>query len=127
MIRSTFAIRAAALAVIAVGGMTAAPAIAGNGCNGVVNIFVWGCAPWDNNNGNKYPYYRKKAVTMHAPKGARIEYKDGSAVLQINGQNYPVVNGAAGVVAAGGANVVASGGANVVAPGGANMQVWVPN
>src|SRR5690606_27058383 len=30
--------------------MWAAPAHAA-GCNGVVNIFQWGCAPWDNNNG----------------------------------------------------------------------------
>ena len=104
--------------------LTIAPAPAqAAGCNGVVNPFVWGCAPWDNNNGPKFPYYSKKVVTLRAPAGSRIEQKDGSQIIDINGQKYPV----SGVIAPGGANVVASGGANVVAAGGANVQVIVQN
>jgi hypothetical protein len=107
-------------------GMTAAPAEAGTGCNGVVNIFVWGCAPWDNNNGPQFPYHRKKQIDLRVPAGAKVHVKDGSAVVEFNGQKYPVVGGA-GVVSAGGANVVSAGGANVVSAGGANMKVWVQN
>jgi hypothetical protein len=106
--------------------MWAAPAHAA-GCNGVVNIFQWGCAPWDNNNGPQYPYYRKKQVTMTAPRGSRITVKDGHAMVNINGRDYPVVGGASSVISAGGGNVVSAGGGNVVAAGGMNLRVWVPN
>lgn len=117
-----------ALAVIALTAMVApAPAIAGTGCNGVVNLFVWGCAPWDNNNGSQFPYYRKRQVTIQAPKGSRITVKDGHAVVTVNGANYPVVGGASSVVSAGGANVVSAGGGNVVSAGGLNLQVWTAN
>jgi hypothetical protein len=102
----------------------AAPASAGTGCNGVINIFVWGCAPWDNNNGPQYPYYKKRQVSVQAPRGSKITIKDGHAVVTINGRNYPVVGGASGVVSAGGGNVVAAGGGNVVAAGGMNLRVW---
>lgn len=104
-----------------------APAYAGTGCNGVVNIFVWGCAPWDNNNGPKYAYYKKRQVSMRVPQGAKITIKDGHAVVTVNGRNYPVIGGANGVVAAGGGNVVAAGGGNVVAAGGMNLRVWEAN
>ena len=105
----------------------AAPAYAGTGCNGVVNIFVWGCAPWDNNNGPQFPYYKKQQTTIQVPKGSRITVKDGHAMVNVNGKEYPVVNGVAGVVASGGGNVIAPGGANVIATGGLNMRVWVQN
>lgn len=103
---------------------TAAPPMA-SGCNGVVNIFVWGCAPWDNNNGPKFPYYRKKVVTKFAPQGSKVITDTGATMIDINGVKYPIAD--ARVVAAGGANVVAAGGGNVVAPGGANIQVIVEN
>ena len=117
----------AAAAVCAATGVFASPAYAGTGCNGVVNIFVWGCAPWDNNNGPQYPYYKKKQSVVQVPRGSKITIKDGFAMVNINGREYPVVNGASGVVAAGGGNVVAAGGGNVVAAGGMNLQVWVQN
>lgn len=101
----------------------AAPASAA-GCNGVVNIFVWGCAPWDNNNGPRYPYYKKRQVTVRAPQGSQITVRDGHAVVTINGRNYPVVGGANGVISAGGGNVVSAGGGNVVSAGGLNLRVW---
>ncbi|URW74888.1 hypothetical protein M9980_09955 [Sphingomonas donggukensis] len=104
--------------------MLAAPAQA-NGCNGVVNIFVWGCAPWDNNNGEKFPYFRKKTVSKFAPAGSRIITDKGATMIDIAGTKYPLAD--ARVIAPGGANVVASGGANVIAPGGANIQVIVQN
>lgn len=121
---------AALAAVVATGGAAAASAAAptpalGTGCNGVVNIFVWGCAPWDNNNGPQYPYYKKKQVAMKAPKGSKVSVRDGHAVVSINGRDYPVVNGASGVIAAGGGNVIAAGGGNVIAAGGLNLRVWV--
>jgi hypothetical protein len=117
----------AVAAGLVIAASAAAPAYAGTGCNGVVNIFQWGCAPWDNNNGPQYPYYRKRQVTMKAPSGSRITVKDGHAVVSINGTNYPVVGGASGVVSAGGGNVVSAGGGNVVSAGGLNLRVWVPN
>jgi hypothetical protein len=122
-----FHVRAAAVAAALLAtGLAIVPAEAGTGCNGVVNIFVWGCAPWDNNNGPQFPYHRKKQVDMRVPAGAKVHVKDGAAVVEFNGQKYPIVGGA-GVVSAGGANVVSAGGANVVSAGGANMKVWVQN
>lgn len=117
----------AAAAAFAMAGGIATPAYAGTGCNGVVNIFVWGCAPWDNNNGPQYPYYKKRQVSLRVPAGSKITIKDGHAVVTVNGRNYPVVGGASGVVSAGGANVVSAGGANVVAAGGLNLRVWEAN
>ncbi|TFI56463.1 hypothetical protein E2493_20070 [Sphingomonas parva] len=93
----------------------------------MVNILVWGCAPWDNNNGPNFPYYKKKQVALQIPRGSKITIKDGFATVNVNGRDYPVVNGASGVVSAGGGNVVAAGGGNVIAAGGMNLQVWVPN
>jgi hypothetical protein len=119
-------IAAGALALSALAALPA-PAYAGTGCNGVINILVWGCAPWDNNNGPNYPYYKKAQVSVQAPRGSKITIRDGHATVSINGRDYPVVNGASGVVAAGGGNVVAAGGGNVVAAGGMNLQVWVAN
>jgi hypothetical protein len=54
---------------------TSSPAAAG-GCNGVVNIFTWGCAPWDNNNGRNFPYYRKKAASIPV-QGTQIVRQNG--------------------------------------------------
>lgn len=125
MIRRT-KLAAAAIALSAFAALPT-PAQAGTGCNGVVNIVVWGCAPWDNNNGPSFAYYKKKQVSLQAPRGSRITIKDGHAVVSINGRDYPVVNGASGVVAAGGGNVVSAGGGNVVAAGGMNLKVWVGN
>lgn len=119
-------VKLAAVAIAFAGtGLVASPAYAGTGCNGVVNIFVWGCAPWDNNNGPKYPYYKKRETSVQAPRGSKITVKDGHAMVNVNGREYPVVGGASGVVAAGGGNVVAAGGGNVVAAGGLNLRVWV--
>lgn len=36
---------AATAIAFAAAGVFATPAFAGTGCNGVVNIFVWGCTP----------------------------------------------------------------------------------
>lgn len=118
---------AAALMITGTGGVSPAVAALGTGCNGVVNIFVWGCAPWDNNNGPQFPYFRKRQVTVSAPPGSRITLRDGHAFVTINGTAYPVVGGANGVVSAGGANVVSAGGGNVVSAGGMNLRVWTQN
>ena len=130
MIRSFSALRIAALLAVAAGGVTATPALAGNGCNGVVNIFVWGCAPWDNNNGSRFPYYRKQVVDRNLPKGTEIKIDNGAAFAKVNGQWKPIDGGAAAisraggsVIAPGGANVIAAGGGNVIAAGGLNLRV----
>lgn len=120
-------IRAVSAAVLVSAIGVAAPAYAGTGCNGVVNIFVWGCAPWDNNNGANHPYYKKRDVEMRVPTGSKITLKDSYAFVTVNGRNYPVIGGTSGVVAAGGGNVVAAGGGNVVAAGGMNLRVWEAN
>lgn len=118
--------RTAAVAAAATAALLPTPASAGTGCNGVINIFVWGCAPWDNNSGPRFPYHRKQQVDMRVPAGSKIVTKDGAAMVEVGGKQYPVVGGA-GVISAGGANVVSAGGANVVAAGGMNLKVWVQN
>ncbi len=123
MKRTISLVRVAAVAAVVAGGLASAPAMAGNGCNGVVNVFVWGCAPWDNNNGAKYPYYRKSVVNKTVPQGAQIKIDGQNAMVNVNGDWKPVDGGAAAVIAAGGGNVVASGGGNVVAAGGMNLRV----
>ena len=75
----------------------ATPASAGTGCNGVVNILVWGCAPWDNNNGANYAYYRKKAATIPR-KGTQIVTKNGVPMALHNGTYYPLIGTDAGSI-----------------------------
>ncbi|HEX8302801.1 hypothetical protein [Sphingomonas sp.] len=92
------------------------PATAGTGCNGVVNVFVWGCAPWDNNNGPQYPYYRKKAVVLPA-KGTQIVTKDGIRMALRNGTYYPLIG-------QDGAGIISRDGAGVIGQDGAGFRVW---
>ena len=84
----------------------ATPANAGTGCNGVINPFVWGCAPWDNNNGPKFPYYKKVNVTI--PKGkAQVFDQNGARMVRDlrSGQVFPVIStDGAGIIAAGAGN-----------------------
>lgn len=120
--RLTAAIIAATAALTAAG-----PASAGTGCNGVVNILVWGCAPWDNNNGAQFPYFKKQTIVRNAPKGSQVQIKDGAAMVNIGGQWFPVAGGTAGIVAAGGGNIVAAGGGNIVNAGGLNLKVIQQN
>ena len=95
------ALAAASLALV----VGATPAAAG-GCNGVVNPFVWGCAPWDNNNGPNYPYYKKTKITI--PKGqAQVFNKNGAQMVKDlrTGAVHPLIGHAGGnVIAAGGLN-----------------------
>ena len=97
----------ARLALVATASITATvlatPAVAG-GCNGVVNPFVWGCAPWDSNNGPQFPYYKAPKITI--PGGeSRIQIKNGAKMIEHQGKWLPVI-------AAGGGNVIAAGGLN---------------
>ncbi len=50
------------------------------GCNGVVNPAVWGCAPWDNNNGPKYPNYKAPAARSSNPG-----YQGNANAATVNG------------------------------------------
>lgn len=92
-------------------GLTAAmPASAGTGCNGVINPFVWGCAPWDNNNGPQFPYYKKTRITI--PKeGTQIVNKNGTQMALRNGTYYPLVT---------------NGGGTLVTNGGSTLTVLAP-
>lgn len=101
------------LAVIGAAAMMAVPtpASAGTGCNNVINIFVWGCAPWDNNNGAQYPYFRKRQVTVPANR-AQIIVKDGARMALINGQYYPLIG---------------QDGASLIGQDGASIRIWVAN
>ena len=83
----------------------------GTGCNGVINPFVWYCAPWDNNNGAKYPYFKKKTIQVPAAQ-SKVETKDGTSIVLYNGNYYPLV---------------ASGAGNLVASGAGNLTVVAPN
>lgn len=87
------------------------PASAGTGCNGVINIFVWGCAPWDNNNGERYPYYRKRQVSVPANQVQIVE-RNGARMALINGQYHPLVG---------------QDGASVIGQDGASIRIWVRN
>ncbi|RYY27552.1 MAG: hypothetical protein EOP62_05995 [Sphingomonadales bacterium] len=78
----------------------------GTGCNGVINPFVWGCAPWDNNNGPKYPYYNAPRIKIPKEK-AKIEVHNGAQMVRDlrNNKLMPLVgNDGASMVAAGGGN-----------------------
>ena len=97
--------------VAAFAGLSATPASAGTGCNGIINPFVWGCAPWDNNNGAQYPYFKKKTVQVPASQ-VKVENKNGVNVALYNGSYYPMV---------------AAGGGNMVAAGGGNVTILMPN
>lgn len=114
----------AAVAVSMAGG-AAAPALAA-GCNGVVNIFKWGCAPWDNNNGPQHPYYVKKTVGI-AP-GTPVKCERGACLAYVNGAWVPVVlPSGAQLVGNDGASLVAAGGGNLVAAGGGNLRGLISN
>ncbi|UZK66674.1 hypothetical protein [Sphingomonas sp. M1-B02] len=83
-------VRLAGIAAAGFAACVATPASAGTGCNGVVNIFLWGCAPWDNNNGPQYPYYRKKVITLPR-QGTQIVTKNGVQMALRNGTYYPLI------------------------------------
>lgn len=94
------------------------------GCNGVVNIAEWGCAPWDNNNGPRYPHY-KRPVTHPAP-AARVQphvqpYRPPQQGIVSNNGRGIVGNNRNGVVSQGGGNVVSQGGGNVVSHDGGTL------
>lgn len=96
------AFRAALVATAIAAATAAVPAHAG--CNGVTNIFVWGCAPWDNNNGPRFPYYRKTVVEIPKNK-AQLVSRNGSSAVLYNGSYYPLISqDGGGLVAAGGGN-----------------------
>ncbi len=84
----------------------AAPANAGTGCNGVINPLVWGCAPWDNNNGPNYPYYKKTEVRIPQNKAQIFQQHGVNLVKDLrNGKVHPVIStDGAGVIATGGLN-----------------------
>ena len=80
------------------------------GCNGVVNQLVWGCAPWDNNNGPQFPNYKKKgeaAKPAAAPQPAVAQPQRGISPNASSG----IVSGGAGNIVSGGAGNIVSGGA----------------
>ena len=106
MSKIKLALLAAALALPAGGAFA-------NGCNGVVNQLVWGCAAWDNNNGPQFPNWHG-AKAAPAPAAAPRAYTPPpSNIISTNG---------GGIVASGAGNIVASGAGNIVASGAGNMQ-----
>lgn len=96
--------------------LLSSPAAAGTGCNGVVNVFVWGCAPWDNNNGARFPYFRKKVMTIPA-NGTQIVTKDGVRMALRNGTYYPLIG-------QDGAGVIGQDGAGFISNDGGSFRVW---
>ena len=97
-----------ALAVGAAAGFVtiATPASAGTGCNGVINPFVWGCAPWDNNNGPNFPYFKKSKITIPKAQAQIFNEKGAQMVKDLRtGAVHPLIGQAGG-------NVIATGGGN---------------
>ena len=82
------------------------PSVA-KGCNGYVSQFEWGCAPWDNNNGPKFPHYRGPA------QQARVQPQ----VTAIRQDAKPDVRSTR---SSNGASVINTNGSNIVAQGGGN-------
>lgn len=104
--------------LVCVGGSPANAA----GCNGVVSPSEWGCAPWDNNNGPKFPHY-KAPNTNKAPAPATppaVAAQPQRPQVQQNGANQFISTNGGGIVAQGGGNV--QGGNGIVAQGGGNRQ-----
>lgn len=99
-------VRATLAAMTAVGTVLASTPVLAAGCNGVVDVFRWGCAPWDNNNGPRYPYYKTKRFVI--PKShAKIEVHQGVQMVRDTRTNqlHPKVGETgAGVISAGSLN-----------------------
>lgn len=72
------------------------------GCNGVINPAVWGCAPWDNNNGPKYPNYKKPGSSASQPSNSGVA----------NPGAQPPANGA-GIISRDGAGIISNDGASI--------------
>lgn len=102
------------VASIAAATLFATPATAGTGCNGVINILEWGCAPWDNNNGPQFKYWKKQEV--NAPV-SQVK------IVDVKGQRMAEYKGKTWVIAPGAGNVIAPGAGNVIAPGAGNMTI----
>lgn len=83
----------------------ATPASA-RGCNGVINPLVWGCAPWDNNNGPNFPYFKKTQITIPKDKAQIVTQMGVQMVRDLRtGAVHPLIGQAAG-------NIIARGGQN---------------
>ena len=107
----SFALSAAILAA------TAATPASAAGCNGVVNPLIWGCAPWDNNNGPRFAYYvnpRTKQVTI-PQQGAQTRFANGQRQVLFNG-NWLQVSGTNGANIIASANIVGNAGAGIKPP-----------
>lgn len=88
---------AAFAAAVVAAGVFATPAAAARGCNGVVNPLVWGCAPWDNNNGPQFPYFKKKQVPIPRAQAQVFNERGVQMVRDLrSGAVYPLIGQAAG-------------------------------
>jgi hypothetical protein len=106
-----------ALAAAAAFSGLSATAASAAGCNGVVNPLVWGCAPWDNNNGPKFPYFKKSTVTVPA-NSVKVEMRNGVPMAFYNGQWNPVV-------ASGSGNLIGPAAGNLIGPAAGNLTIVV--
>ena len=93
---------AAGLAVLATNEASA------KGCNGVVNPAVWGCAPWDNNNGPDFPNYKAPAKTqprVQAPARVAPPTQGQRPAVQPNSGNQIISRDGAGLIGQDGAGM----------------------
>jgi hypothetical protein len=84
------------------------------GCNGVVSPTEWGCAAWDNNNGPKFPHYKKPASSSKPAAAAQPAVAPPKQVVS--------PNGGAGLVSGGAGNIISGGAGNLVSGGAGNMR-----
>ena len=98
--------------------LSSTAASAGTGCNGVIEPQTWGCAPWDNNNGPQFKYWKGGNAQKPAAQPAAVAAKPPVPAPAL--ATRPGVAGA-GVVSQGGGNVVSQGGGNVVSQGAGNV------
>jgi hypothetical protein len=105
------------------------------GCNGHVEPQTWGCAPWDNNNGPKFPHYKAPAhpapVHHAAPAAPALRAppapvhhaspshpRPQAPTAQLPGHQQPQGNG---VVSQGAGNILGNSSSGVVSQGAGNL------
>jgi hypothetical protein len=93
------------LALAAAGVLLTANEASAKGCNGVVNAAVWGCAPWDNNNGPQFPNYKKPAKAQPQAKVAAPSATAPRHDAQLNSGGNIISRDGAGIVSNDGATL----------------------
>lgn len=119
VLRAPLSSFAGALAVIAVASLSSAQPAAAAGCGGYVNVFVSGCAPWDNNARRMpgAPGYQAPRPTTQPTLVGRIQQPpvQQRPVVTPTGHNRLITDNGAGLISPGNRNpgLIANDGASM--------------